>query len=195
VSTVIHRSTPPSSSPAPALRRLNWGCGPKPVAGWINSDILIGSGIDVSADIRHGLPFEADSIRYISSIHALQDLPVLDLVPALCELRRILEPNGVLRLALPDLDRAIAAYLRGDPGYFYVPDSDAEKISGKLIVQMSWYGSSRSMFTFEFAEELLLKAGFRDMRRCRFHETTSEYPEIVELDNRERESLFIEATK
>ncbi len=178
-----------------SIRRLNWGCGPQPAPGWINSDILAGPGIDVSVDVRDGLPLETDSLHYVTSIHALQALPYLDVVPALRELRRVLEPGGVLRLALPDLERAIAAYLRNDPAYFYVPDSESATIAGKFIVQMTWYGSNRMMFTYEFARELLLRAGFSRVYRCAYRETASRYPEIVELDNRERESLFVEAVK
>jgi hypothetical protein len=36
--------------------------------------------------------------------------PHLAITPALRELRRLLVPRGVLRLGLPDLDRAIDAY-------------------------------------------------------------------------------------
>jgi predicted SAM-dependent methyltransferase len=177
------------------IRRLNFGCGPNPPRGWINADIRREPGVDLNADIRQGLPLGDNSIQYVVEIHAMQDLPYLDVVPALRELRRVLEPQGVLRLSLPGLDRGIKAYLRGDAGYFYIPDSEAETISVKLIVQMTWYGSSRMMFTYPFAEELLLKAGFRHTLRCSFRETTSRFPDIVELDNRERESLFVEAVK
>jgi hypothetical protein len=60
---------------------------------------------------------------------------------------------------------------------------------------MVWYGYSRSLFTYEFTEELLQKAGFADIARSAFKQTAGPYPEIVELDNRERESLFVEAVK
>jgi predicted SAM-dependent methyltransferase len=176
-------------------RRLNWGCGPSPAPGWINSDLREAPGVEIVRDIRDGLPLPTDSIAYAASMHALNDLPFLDVVPALEELRRVLQPGGFLRLGLPDLDRAIAAYQRNDPAYFYVPDEDARTLSGKLIVQITWYGSNRTTFTHEFAEELLRRAGFREVHHCSFGQTGSPYPEIVELDNRERESLFVEAQK
>lgn len=37
----------------------------------------------------------------------------------------MLKPGGVLRLGLPDLARAIRAWLAGDRGDFLVPDSEA----------------------------------------------------------------------
>ena len=101
----------------------------------------------------------------------------------------------MLRLCLPDLLKNIRAYERGDRDYFLVPDKDAEKIGTKLIVQLIWYGYSRTLFTSEFIEEVLLKAGFSRVSHCRFKETSSSFAEIVELDNRERESMFVEAVK
>lgn len=176
-------------------RRLQWGCGAVTPAGWVNSDRKRGPGIDLCCDIRDGLPVPDDEFDYAVSIHALPDLPYRDLVPALGELRRVLKPGGVLRLALPDLDRAIQAYTRGDAGYFHVPDDEVTSLGGKLIVQMLWYGAVRSLFTSDFVEELLGKAGFAAVSRCRFRETASRFPEIVGLDDREEESFFLEAVK
>jgi predicted SAM-dependent methyltransferase len=178
-----------------SARRLHFGCGGFPAPGWINTNLTPGPGVDISTDIRQGLPLEQDSIRHITSMHALCELDYLDVLPALRELRRVLEPGGILRLGLPDLDRGIQAYLRGDRQYFNVPDEDALAISGKLAVQVTWYGTNRMMFTHEFIEELLERAEFRGVTRCDFRQTASGLPEIVELDNRPKESLFVEAQK
>lgn len=175
--------------------RLNWGSGAAGESGWTNSDRKEGPGIDHPADIRDGLPLPSDRFDYAVSMHALQELPYPDLVPALSELRRVLKPGGVLRLGLPDLEKGMRAYWRGDRDYFEVPDEEARSLGGKLTVQLTWYGYSRSLFTADSVRELLYVAGFRAVRDCRFRETRSGHPGIVTLDNRERESLFVEATK
>jgi len=177
------------------IKRLHWGCGSSTPAGWINSDVKVGLGIDVSSDIRQGLPLEEASIDYIVSVHALQEIPYNDLVPALRELRRVLKPGGVLRLALPDLLKGVGAYQRGDRGHFLVPDEDARSLGAKLVVQLIWYGYSRTLFTTDFIEEMLLKAGFDRVVHCAYQQTQSPFPEIITLDNRENESLFVEAVK
>lgn len=182
------------SATAP-VRRLNWGCGTEPEPGWINSDIKDDPTVEISCDILEGLPLESGSIEYAVSIHALPEMRYPDLVPALLELRRVLAPGGVLRLALPDLDRGIRAYLDDERDYFLVPDDDARSIGSKFIVQMLWYGYSKTLFTHDFIAELLEKAGFAEVRRCAFGQTGSPFPEIVELDNRPEESLFVEARK
>jgi predicted SAM-dependent methyltransferase len=178
-----------------AERRLNWGCGEHVAAGWINSDLKDAPHVDLIADVREGLPIATASLDYAVSVHALPELAYEDLVPALRELRRVLKPGGVLRLALPDLDRAIDAYRRGDGDYFEVGPEEVSSLGGRLITQMLWYGYSRSLFTADFAEELLRKAGFERVRRCGFGETSSKFPAIVELDNRRQESFFVEAWK
>lgn len=185
-----------SAEPQPReIRRLNWGCGMHPEPGWINSDIKDGPGIDLSCDVRDGLPLEDESIDYAVSIHALPEVPFPDLVPALTELRRVLRPAGVLRLALPSLENAMDAYRRGDREYFLIPDEDMRSLGGKLITQLVWYGYSRTMFVPEFAEELLQKAGFAAVHHVELGRTTSSYADIVTLDNRPEESFFVEAIR
>jgi predicted SAM-dependent methyltransferase len=177
------------------LRRLNWGCGGAGEPGWINADRRQGAGIQLCGDIRDGLALESDSVDYAVSVHALQEVPFPELVPVLQELRRVLKPGGVLRLCLPDLEKGLRAYGRGDASHFLVPDEDARSLGGKFIVHMLWYSHSRILFTGDFIEELLTKAGYREVRHCACHETHTSHPGIVALDNREQESLFVEATK
>jgi predicted SAM-dependent methyltransferase len=180
---------------ATTVRRLNWGCGEHIAPGWINSDVKEASEVDLVADIREGLPLASDSLDYAVSVHALPELSYPDLIPALMELRRVLKPGGVLRLVLPDLDRALAAYQERDSAYFKVDPAEVQSLGGRLIVQMLWYGYSRSLFTADFARELLEKAGFDGVELRHFRMTGSTFAEIVELDNREDESFYIEATK
>lgn len=177
------------------IRRLNWGCGEDPPAGWVNSDLLDGPGVDVSCDIREGLPVEDGWFEYVVSMHALQMIRYPELVPVLAELRRVLRPGGVLRLGLPDVEKGIQAFHRGDRDYFLVPDEEARGLGGKFVLHMLWFGWSVTLFTRDFIEELLEKAGFREIAGCRYQESSCGLPGIVDLDNREAESLFVEAVK
>lgn len=72
------------------------------------------AGVDLRGDIRKGLPLADASVDCVAAIHALQDLAWADTFCALREVRRILKPGGVLRLAAPDLDKAIRAYMKDD---------------------------------------------------------------------------------
>lgn len=178
-----------------AHRRLNWGCGDHVAPGWINTDVKKNDGVDLVADIRDGLPVAAGALDYAVSIHALPELPLPEQVPALQELLRVLKPGGVLRLALPDLGKGIDAYLRGDLAYFKVEEADAVSVGGRFITHMLWHGYSKTLFTPDFAAELLTKAGFTEVEERGFGETGSDFPQITELDNRAEESFFIEGTR
>ncbi|HEX4804561.1 MAG TPA: methyltransferase domain-containing protein [Conexibacter sp.] len=188
-------ASPATAARPAAIRRLNWGCGKHPAPGWLNSDRKQAPGIDLSCDIREGLPLQDASIDYAVSIHALPEVPYPDLVPVLTELRRVLKPGGVLRLGLPNLERAFDAYRRGDRDWFLIPDEEMASAGGKLIAQIVWYGYSRTMFVPGFAEELLRKAGFAQVHHLDGGQTASRYPEIVELDDRPLESFFVEAVR
>jgi ubiquinone/menaquinone biosynthesis C-methylase UbiE len=175
------------------IRRLHWGCGDITPAGWINADITRGPGIDISGDILDGLPLDDCSIDYITSQHALNEIKLLNQLDALRELRRVLKQGGVLRLCLPDLDRAIAAYHGGQQEYF--TDWDWDTISGNFIAHILDYNYTYTPFTYEFATELLQKAGFTEIHRVSYRQTVSPYLDIFELDNRDNESFYVEAFK
>jgi predicted SAM-dependent methyltransferase len=183
------------TSTTAGVKRLNWGCGGHTLPGWIKSDQKDGDGIDLTCDIARGLPLETGSMDYVVSIHALPEVPYDRIVPVLAELRRVLKPGGILRLCLPDLLKGIKAYERGDRDYFLVPDDDAKSLGAKLVTQLLWYGYSRTLFTSEFIEEMLRKAGFARVEHCAYRQTSGPHAQIVDLDNREPESLYVEAYK
>lgn len=175
------------------MRRINLGCGPDARPGWINCDLAAVAGAQVRCDVRRGLPFAGGSIDCIAAIHLIQDLSWNEIPLLLAELHRVLRPGGRLRLGVPDLDKAIAAYLANDARYFYVPDAHARSIGAKLVTQIIWYGSVRTPCNFGALDEWLRSAGFVEVLRRSFGE--SDWPELVALDNRQRESLFVEAEK
>jgi SAM-dependent methyltransferase len=188
------------------VHRLNWGCDQTVQPGWINSDIKQGSHIDITCDIRLGLPLESNSIDYAVSVHALQEIAYDDVVPVLRELHRVLKPDGVLRLVLPDIDKAIEAYSHGADAFYIapagvgpgpscagIPDVDMRSLGGKFILQLIWYGYTRTLFNHDFVEELLYRAGFGRVEHVAFGFTSSLFREITELDSRENESLLVEA--
>jgi predicted SAM-dependent methyltransferase len=173
--------------------RLNFGCGPMAAPGWINSD-MVDHGQEHVGDIRDGLPFLADTLTYIASHHSLQMLAWQELVPALTELRRVTMPGGWLRLSVPDLLAAVYAYEVGDSDHFQIADDHEKTLDGKLALYVSQAGSTRSVFTGPWLEELCGRAGWVDAHRVGFCVTSSPWPEITSLDSRPAESIFIEAT-
>lgn len=177
------------------VTRLNIGCGKFPRPGWINLDNKARPGVDCVAELRADLPFPEGAVDYAVAIHVFQQIRLNLLAPAMARVRRVLRPGGVLRLALPDLDRAIDAYRRGDDAYFADAGQSWRSRGAKLVAQIVWHNDLVTPFTYDLAAEALAKAGFAAIWRCAFRATRSPFPDIVACDNRERESFFVEATK
>ena len=89
------------------LRTLDVGSGgTKQKASSVGVDMYPARGVDVLADLRKGLPFADGSVDRVYAVHVLEH--VIDLVPVMNELHRILSDDGVLHVLSPDW-RSIAA--------------------------------------------------------------------------------------
>jgi predicted SAM-dependent methyltransferase len=91
--------------------RLHIGCGQQSIPGWINIDNLGLPGVDQVLDVRQGLPFAGVAAIYAE--HFLEHLAFDDGLEFLRECRRVLLPDGILRLSTPNLDWVILTHYRG----------------------------------------------------------------------------------
>ena len=82
--------------------KLHIGCGLQAREGWTNVDIESNPGVDLILDVRHGLPFR--DATHIYAEHFLEHLSYDDGIAFLKECRRVLRPDGVLRLSTPNLE-------------------------------------------------------------------------------------------
>ena len=83
------------------LRTLDVGSGgTKQKASSVGVDMYPAPGVDVLANLRRGLPFADGSVDRVYAVHVLEH--VIDLVPVMNELHRILADDGVLHLLSPD---------------------------------------------------------------------------------------------
>jgi SAM-dependent methyltransferase len=89
------------------MRRLNIGCGTKPLPGAVNLDISADVGADVVHDLnRFPWPFEAESF---DEVYAYDVLEHVENVPrALEEIHRICKPGGALLATVPHFSSANA---------------------------------------------------------------------------------------
>jgi SAM-dependent methyltransferase len=63
-------------------------------------------------DLRHGIPFAADTFDVVYSSHFVEHLD-RDVVPVhLTECRRVIKPGGILRVVVPDLESIARDYVR-----------------------------------------------------------------------------------
>lgn len=103
---------------------LNVGCGRHVIEGWNNLDLIRDKRV-LRWDIRRGLPFPDNSIDYAYSSHLLEHLSPPEAEKLLKEIYRTLNPGGILRLVVPDLEKICREYLRSLDHYRQHPDSRA----------------------------------------------------------------------
>lgn len=118
--------------------KLNLGCGPKLLPGFINCD-LSGNWSkvkpDVECDVTKPLPFPDEYADEIHAYHLLEHLNRWEAPDILRDWQRVLKPGGLLVLEMPCLDKIVSLYahalidgtapdqrltimgLYGDPGY------------------------------------------------------------------------------
>lgn len=169
--------------------RLNFGCGSIQPERWVNVDRLP-LGQPVTADLLEGLPFGDDTFAGAVAHHSLQQVRVEELVAALIELRRVLAPGAILRLTVPDIRAAIAAWQTGDRRWF--PNDDGSHIDIVACAYLTWFGTNVTPLTDLVLVPLLARAGFSDVSVLRMGATLGP-PWLTELDARADESIFMEA--
>lgn len=211
-----------------ALDRLNLGSGPVAVAGWVNIDRspslvleriawtkkpLIKLGIlgtshgatwsrdIVRADIRD-LPYQNNSITAIYSSHTLEHLYLTDAQQVLRECHRLLAPNGVLRLALPDAEAMAERLLRGcrdgdaEASLAYNRELIAHPFSepNRLAKLRGLAGGHvhRWQPTAALVSSMLADAGFGHLEAMKYRDGTC--PDLDVIETRP-DSFFLEAFK
>lgn len=135
-------------------------------------------------DVRRRFPFAGETFDCIYSSHMLEHLSPRDASRMLCECRRVLKPGGVLRIAVPDLDRIIAAYR---------PEEAARTL--ELLFEAAHGGGKNAhhwQYNAHLLEAALRQAGFRRVERCAYRQGAC--PGVENIDSRP-DSLFMEAYK
>jgi predicted SAM-dependent methyltransferase len=137
-------------------------------------------------DLSRGLPFYPNSIDFFYSSHFLEHLFLRDAMNLLQNKFTALRSGGVARIAIPDLEHAVALYHQGKKRemlsqYFFVDDKE------------SFLARHKYMYDFDILSDILAKIGFINIHRCDYQQGM--VPDLDQLDNRPEETLFVEAMK
>jgi glycosyltransferase involved in cell wall biosynthesis/SAM-dependent methyltransferase len=92
-------------------RLLNLGCGGTFHPDWLNVDFHDHSGSVQAYDLRLGIPFADAAFDVVYHSHLLEHFSLAEGKRFLNECFRVLRPGGLLRLAVPDLENIVRAYL------------------------------------------------------------------------------------
>ena len=102
-------------------KRINIGGGRWYKPRWENIDYYANDPyVDYRIDLRlqQGLPIRDECAEMVFSSHCFEHISDEAALFLLGECSRILESGGVVRLAVPDMDKAFEAYYRGDRRFF-----------------------------------------------------------------------------
>lgn len=174
---------------------LNFGSGPHIIPGWINIDAYPYPGLNAELDLRYPLPFAMGSCRLILAEHVLEHFTPIEAINICQEFYRILQPDGVCRIIVPDAEKYWQAYQTRNFEWFQTVDAPCNiPLEGVNSIYYNHY--HKWMYDFELLNDYLLNVGFTRI----VHSThrSSEFDELrVERDDlfRKESSLYIDAIK
>jgi SAM-dependent methyltransferase len=193
--------------------KLHIGAGGSAIDGWVNIDI---HPAPLALNVHWGLPFADSSVDYVFVSHLLEHLFYPNDVGAFFdELFRVLSPNGIVRIVVPDIEQCIEAYTKNDAQFFQHRQQhwggDAEQ-STRLQHFLAYSGAGPDPFylfeahkfgyDFETLSKTLVAHHFRNIIRSDYmkseHETLKldVHSEVAGAKYGDRYySLFVEAQK
>lgn len=196
--------TPTNQRRVRALRHarglsVNLGAGVHQRDGWTAVDLMVDPPGGIRWDVRWGLPFDTGSVRRIHCEHFLEHLRFPDeVMPALAECFRVLEPGGEMRIIVPDAGRYLQAYARRDEEFF-----DAMRTLGGAatpfetnieIVNQAFRMGGDHQFAWDFA---VMRRRLEGVGFAHVEETGYDPTRFIDQSDawRRRESLYVAAYK
>ena len=147
--------------------KLNLGCGPRQIHNYINVDIDPKTNPDRVDDMRTLSTFKENEVELIYCSHVLEHFLIKETVPILKRWYKILKPGGILRVAVPDMDKVFRHYI------YY---KDLVKLHTFLWgSQEDHYQIHKSGWTFDTLKSILMSIGFTEVKRYNWRDLEHHY--------------------
>jgi predicted SAM-dependent methyltransferase len=149
--------------------QLHLGCGRRFIPGFIHVDLADFPHIDHRTQINDLAMFSDHSAALIYCCHAFEYFDRIEAADALREWKRVLQPGGILRLAVPDFEALIDVYRQ---------TGDLNRVLGPLFGRIEIATPEPAVLyhrtTYDFAslKSVLEEAGFEGSRRYDWRETS-----------------------
>jgi len=172
--------------------RLCLGSGLSPIPEWVNIDLRLGA--DVVLDLASGIPAASESVDSIYSEHLIEHFSLEDGMALMRECRRVLRPDGILRIATPDLASLTQDYAHTWREHDWVSWPEHRWIdTGARMLNQAFRGWGHLyLYDFEDLSARLEAAGFHQVRRCALGE--SDHAHLRGLETRRDSGLVVEAS-
>ncbi|MBL1208172.1 methyltransferase domain-containing protein [Geminocystis sp. GBBB08] len=205
------------------LRGIHCGSGLNLHSGWLNMDYLsitdelgnqskAGNLISVGEDTYYlqcdqtqKIPIDDEVFDYAFSEHFIEHISLQQAVEWLKEIRRLLKPDGILRLSTPDLYLYVSGYLDSSNNFYQQHHQNLTNMGFKnppqrkawMVNQIFRFWGHQWIYDFEEIQTIAVAAGFKpeSVVKCKFREGS--IPEVYRLDLaiRSDESLYVEIHK
>ena len=154
-------------------------------------------------DVVKGLPVKPGTCKAIYCSHVLEHLSLADMRQTLRNVYTYLEPNGIFRFVLPDLEYLTRQYLastEADAARAFMEHSYLGKKArprGLSGLMRNWLGNSNHLWMWDYKsmEQELAQAGFRNIRRAQYDDSTEPRFHDVEEPGRWENHLGVECIK
>jgi predicted SAM-dependent methyltransferase len=94
------------------MKYLNLGCGTRYLPEWTNVDFFKTSDSVVAHDLTLGIPYAENSFDVVYHSHILEHFQKKQAELFLRECFRVLNANGIIRIAVPDLEQIARLYIQ-----------------------------------------------------------------------------------
>lgn len=176
--------------------RLHLGCGKVYLDGWLNIDLYDGSAADIKLDMTWPLPFEDNSCELVFTEHMLEHLSAEQGAAFLQECFRVLKKGGVLRVAMPSLDKLIQRSYEGnwrDADWLSWPEFKHVSTRAEMLNMAFREWGHQWLYDREELYRRLKDAGFETISDCNWG--TSTHADLSGRETRKDSLLIVEAEK
>lgn len=94
------------------MKLLNLGCGNHFHKDWLNIDFISRSDFVTLHNLLKGIPLEDEFVNVVYHSHVLEHFSKRDGLIFMKECFRVLKPNGIIRIAVPDLETIAKEYIK-----------------------------------------------------------------------------------
>lgn len=95
-----------------SYKLLNIGCGNRFHKGWTNIDFISNSEFVIEHNLLNGIPYDNDVFHVVYHSHVLEHFNKEQGKKLLKECFRVLKKDGIIRIAVPDLELIIKEYTK-----------------------------------------------------------------------------------
>ncbi|MDB4085530.1 methyltransferase domain-containing protein [Amylibacter sp.] len=181
--------------------KLHLGCGKRDFEGWVNVDLADYPHIQHISSVNDLSMFEDNSADIIYSSHTLEYFDRNEAFTVLTEWRRVLKPEGILRVAVPNFKALIKVYDQTDD-----LSNILGPMYGKMMISRKEDSENiyhKTIYDFNSLSKLLMSVGYKNVieydwrktEHSKYDDHSQAYFPHMDKNNGLLVSLNIEAIK